>query len=103
MTIRYCLCFDLSDTVHKTPFSAVPPQAAYPTDGAAHRASAHAGAEEQIVAPVQLTLYSRSAARLRMPSRLLCNGKKQKSQETRSGLDLAPSRFISLHHIRDGI
>src|SRR6266568_129696 len=34
---------------------------------------------------------------------MLCNGKKQKSPETRSGLGLAPSRFTSLHNIRYGI
>lgn len=34
---------------------------------------------------------------------MLCNGKKQKSPEIRSDLDLAPSRFTLLHNIRYGI
>lgn len=38
-----------------------------------------------------------------MPSRRLCKGTWQKSPETRSGLDLALSRYTSLHHNRYGI
>src|SRR3989442_62336 len=38
-----------------------------------------------------------------MPYRILCNGTKQKSSETRSGLALMSSRFTPLHKIRYGI
>ena len=38
-----------------------------------------------------------------MPYRILCNGTKQKSSETRSGLALTSSRFTPLHKIRYGI
>ncbi len=40
---------------------------------------------------------------MRMPYRILCNGTKQKSSETRSGLALTSSRFTPLHKIRYGI
>src|SRR5947209_7748500 len=38
-----------------------------------------------------------------MPDHILCNGTKQKSPETTSGLSLAPSRCTSLHNFRYGI
>src|SRR5271167_4884618 len=38
-----------------------------------------------------------------MPYRILCNGTFQKSQEARSGMDLASSRYTSLHNNRYGV